>query len=49
MHERSWLTISDLLEIDEARFFGRGKFNQGRLLNGNERAESTENDFVLAV
>ena len=32
------------VEIDEARFVGRRKYNRGRLLNGDERAESTDSE-----
>ena len=32
------------VEINEARFAGRRKYNQGRLLNGDEKAESTDSE-----
>ena len=37
-------TEVNLVEIDEARFAGRRKYNRDRLLNGDERAESTDSE-----
>ena len=33
------------VERDEARFARRRKYNRGRLLNGDERAESTDSEL----
>ena len=37
-------TQENPVEIDEARFAGRRKYNRGRLLNGDKRADSTDSE-----
>lgn len=37
-------TIDSPIQIDEARFAGRRKYNRGRMLNGDEAAESEDSD-----
>ncbi|KAB0794474.1 hypothetical protein PPYR_11313 [Photinus pyralis] len=37
-------TINDPVQIDESRFAGRRKYNRGRLLNGDQAAESDDSD-----
>ena len=37
-------TKENPVEIDEARFAGRRKYNRGRLLTGDERAELTDSE-----
>ena len=38
-------TAVNPVERDEARFAGRRKYNRGRLLNGDERAKSTDSEL----
>ena len=38
-------TAVNPVERDEARFAGRRKYNRGRLLNRDERAESTDSEL----
>ena len=38
-------TAVNPVERDEARFAGRRKYNRGRLLNRDERAESSDSEL----
>ena len=37
-------TQENPVEIDETRFAGRRKYNRGRLLKGDKRADSTDSE-----
>lgn len=40
-------TLEEPIQIDEARFAGRRKYNRGRLLNGDHGAQSEDSDAVI--
>lgn len=40
-------TVINPIQIDEARFAGKRKYNRGRLLNGDQPASSEDSDAEL--
>jgi len=40
-------TVINPIQIDEARFAGKRKYNRGRLLNGDQPASSEDSDVEI--